>query len=62
MIQIPMIQRIQRKRNAESLSMIKPIHHGSHRSSIGEGAGFGQDQFPSIIYGPPLGSGPTVVP
>ena len=26
---------------------------------FGEGAGFGQDQFPSIIYGPPLGAGPN---
>ena len=24
---------------------------------FGEGAGFGQDQFPTIIYGPPLGGG-----
>ena len=26
---------------------------------FGEGAGFGQDQFPSIVYGPPLGAGPN---
>ena len=26
---------------------------------FGEGAGFGQDQFPSIVYGPPLRAGPN---
>ena len=26
---------------------------------FGDGAGFGQDQFPSIVYGPPLGAGPN---
>ena len=26
---------------------------------FGEGAGFGQDQFPDIVFGPPLGAGPN---